>query len=93
MVESGFTPAALVWLTGSLGPSTGRGAAMGAYSVLLGLGAAGGSLLAAALAPRFAVDGLIGATFATAVVGLLLLRGLTPGPAGIGRTVHVDTAL
>ena len=93
MVESGFTPAALVWLTGSLGPRTGRGAAMGAYSVLLGLGAVVGSLLAAALAPWFAVDGLIFATFSMAVLGLLLLRGLTPGPAGLGRTSHVDTAL
>jgi MFS family permease len=93
MVESGFTPAALVWLTGSLRPGTGRGAAMGAYSVLLGLGAVAGSLLAAALAPRFAVDGLIFATLAMAVVGLMLLRGLRPGPAGLGRTSHVDTAL
>ena len=93
MIESGFTPAALVWLTGSLGPRTGRGAAMGAYSVLLGLGAVAGSLLAAALAPRFAVDGLIGATLAMAILGLLLLRRLTPGPAGLGRTSHVDTAL
>jgi len=93
MVESGFTPAALVWLTGSLGPRTGRGAAMGAYSVLLGLGAVGGSLLAAALAPRFAVDGLIGATLAMAILGLLLLRRLTPGPLELGRISHVDTTL
>jgi MFS family permease len=93
MVESGFTPAALVWLTGSLSQGTGRGAAMGAYSVLLGFGAVVGSLLAAGLASRFGVDGLIYATFALAALGIVLLRGLTPGPAGNGRSSHVDTVL
>jgi MFS family permease len=83
MVESGFTPAALVWLTAALGPQTGRGAAMGAYSVMLGVGTIVGSLLAAALAPRFAVDGLLVATFAMALLGLWFLRGLTPRSAGI----------
>lgn len=82
MVESGFTPAALVWLTGALGPQTGRGTAMGAYSVMLGVGTIVGSLLAAALAPRFAVDGLLVATFAMALLGLWFLRGLTPGSTG-----------
>jgi MFS family permease len=83
MVESGFTPAALVWLTAALGPQTGRGAAMGAYSVMLGVGTIAGSLLAAALAPRFAVDGLLVATFAIALLGLWFLRALTPGSAAI----------
>jgi MFS family permease len=82
MVESGFTPAALVWLTAALGPQSGRGAAMGAYSVMLGVGTIVGSLLAAALAPRFAVDGLLVATFAMALLALWFLRGLTPGSTG-----------
>jgi MFS family permease len=82
MVESGFTPAALVWLTAALGPQAGRGAAMGAYSVMLGVGTIVGSFLAAALAPRFAVDGLLVATFAMALLGLWFLRGLTPRCAG-----------
>jgi MFS family permease len=71
MVESGFTPAALVWLTGALGSQTGRGTAMGAYSVMLGVGTIVGSLLAAALAPRFAVDGLLAATFAMALLACI----------------------
>src|SRR5260370_16520785 len=37
MVESGFTPAALVWLTPALGPQTGRRAPIGPYSVILGV--------------------------------------------------------
>src|SRR5258708_38646876 len=78
MVESGFTPAALVWLTAALGPQAGRGAAMGAYSVMLGVGTIVGSLLAAALAPRFAADGLLVAAFALALLGLWFLRGCTP---------------
>ncbi len=93
MIESGFTPAALVWLTGALAPQTGRGAAMGAYSVLLGIGAMAGSLLAATLAPRFAVDGLIFATLAMAIVGLLLLRGLRAGSAGLPRDSNAETVV
>lgn len=93
MVESGFTPAALVWLTGVLGPQAGRGAAMGAYSVLLGIGAVAGSLLAASLAPRFAVDGLIVATLAMALLGLWFLRGLASGSAGFLRDSNAETAV
>jgi MFS family permease len=92
MIESGFTPAALVWLTGALGPHTGRGAAMGAYSVMLGIGAISGSLLAAGLAPRFAVDGLLAATVALAVVALWFLRRLTP-IAAEPRSAHAEAAV
>jgi MFS family permease len=93
MVESGFTPAALVWLTAALGPQTGRGTAMGAYSVMLGVGTIVGSLLAAALAPRFAVDGLLVATFAMALLGLWFLRGLTPGSTGFPENSDAKSAL
>ena len=76
MVESGFTPAALALLAEAIGAQGGRGAAMGIYSVLLSVGAIVGSLIAAALGRRFAVDGLIYGTLAMAVVGLLLVRRL-----------------
>lgn len=76
MVESGFTPAALSLLAGVVGAQAGRGAAMGIYSVLLSIGAIGGSLAAALLGGRFAVDGLIYGTLAMAVVALALLRRL-----------------
>jgi predicted MFS family arabinose efflux permease len=78
MVESGFTPAALSLLAGAVGAQAGRGAAMGIYSVLLSLGAIGGSLLAAALGNRFSVDGLIYGTVAVAVVAMVLLSRLHP---------------
>jgi MFS family permease len=78
MVESGFTPAALSLLAGAIGAQAGRGAAMGIYSVLLSLGAIGGSLVAAALGNRFAVDGLIYGTLAMAVVAMALLGYLHP---------------
>ena len=65
-------------LAGAIGAQAGRGAAMGIYSVLLSVGAIGGSLLAAVLGNRFAVDGLIYGTLAMAVVALLLGRGLEP---------------
>jgi MFS family permease len=93
MVESGFTPAALVWLTAALGPQTGRGAAMGAYSIMLGVGTIVGSLLAAAVAPRFAVDGLLAATFALALLGLWFLRGLTPGSTGFAENLDAETPI
>jgi len=76
MVESGFTPAALSLLAGVVGAHPGRGAAMGIYSVLLSIGAIAGSLMAAALGNRFAVDGLIYGTLAMAVVAMALLRRL-----------------
>jgi MFS family permease len=73
MVESGFTPAALSLLAGAIGAQAGRGAAMGIYSMLLSIGAIGGSLLAAALGNRFAVDGLIYGTLGMAVIAMALL--------------------
>jgi MFS family permease len=82
MVESGFTPAALALLATAVGPRAGRGAAMGIYSFLLSLGALVGSLLAGFLGQRFAVDGLIYATVALALVALALLGRLSLVDAG-----------
>jgi MFS family permease len=79
MVESGFTPAALALLAGAIGAQAGRGAAMGIYSVLLSLGAIMGSLIAAALGSKFAVDGLIYGTLAMAVTALILVQPLNGG--------------
>jgi MFS family permease len=76
MIESGFTPAALAWLAQSLGMSTGKGSAMGIYSVLLSLGAIGGSLLAGALGKLFAVDGLLLGTVTLAMCALLLMHNI-----------------
>jgi predicted MFS family arabinose efflux permease len=79
MVESGFTPAALALLAGAIGAQSGRGAAMGIYSVLLSVGAILGSLLAAVLGKHFAVDGLIYGTLAMAVIALLFIQRLASG--------------
>ncbi len=79
MVESGFTPAALSLLAGAIGAQAGRGAAMGIYSVLLSVGAIAGSLLAAALGERLAVDGLIYGTLVLGLVALTLARRLETG--------------
>ena len=78
MVESGFTPAALAWLAQSLGSSgAGKGASMGIYSVLLSLGAIGGSLLAGVLGKRLQIDGLLLGTVVLAICALLLLHNVT----------------
>ena len=77
MIESGFTPAALAWLAQSLGTGTGKGASMGIYSVLLSLGAIGGSFLAGVLGKRFEIDGLLLGTFALAICALFLLHNVT----------------
>ena len=50
---------------------------MGLYSVLLSLGAIGGSLLAGALGKLFAVDGLLLGTVMMAVCALILLHNVT----------------
>jgi hypothetical protein len=49
--------------------------------MLLGVGAIGGSLLAAALGEWLAIDGLIFGTLAIALVALLLLNRLHPEEA------------
>lgn len=85
MVESGFTPAALSLLAGVAGDGVGRGAAMGIYSFLLGLGALLGSLLAGAAGSRWSVDGLIWTTFALALLALGLLGGVTRLAAHTGE--------
>ncbi len=74
MVESGFTPAALAWLAGTLPVESGRGAAMGIYSVLLSIGAIIGSLLAGFLGQRFAIDGLLYGTVFVAIAALIFLH-------------------
>lgn len=77
MVESGFTPAALALVASATGSQAGRGAAMGIYSVLLSVGAIVGSLLAGWLGGLLAVDGLIFATLAMALLALALLSRLS----------------
>ena len=77
MVESGFTPAALAWLAGTLVKSEGKGVAMGIYSVLLGIGAIVGSLLAGWLGKILRFDGLLLGTVGLAIVALFLLRQVT----------------
>jgi hypothetical protein len=49
---------------------------MGIYSVLLSVGAILGSLIAAAMGARFAVDGLIYGTLAMAILAFALVRRL-----------------
>lgn len=76
MIESGFTPAALSLLAAAVGAQAGRGAAMGIYSVLLSIGAIAGSLIAAVLGQRYAVDGLIYGTFGLALISIVISRQL-----------------
>ncbi len=73
LVETGFTPAALSWLAGSLHGGIGGGSAMGIYSVLLSLGAIAGSGLAGWLGKLFGFDGLLLGTSVLATTGLLLM--------------------
>ena len=76
MVESGFTPAALALLADIVGGVAGRGAAMGIYSALLGIGALMGALIASFLGAQFGIDGLIHGTVALVVVALMTIRRL-----------------
>lgn len=76
LVESGFTPAALTWVARTLPPDSGRGAAMGVYSVLLGLGGIAGSILAGILGQAAAIDGLLLGTAVAALVAIVLVQRL-----------------
>ncbi len=74
MVESGFTPAALVYLSdlSELHPEN-RGMVMGLYSFLLGFGQLGGTLLAGPFADWQGVDGLL---LFMALMALLSIGGV-----------------
>ena len=89
LVETGFTPAALSWLAGSLHGGLGKGSAMGIYSVLLSFGAIVGSLTAGWLGKLFRFDGLLLGTVLLALAGLALLsripRDARAGAGGASR--------
>lgn len=78
VIESGFTPAALSLLAGSLEVVSAKGAAMGIYSVLLGLGAVIGSLLAGVLGALWQIDGLLLGTLLMALAALFTVRLVSP---------------
>ena len=73
MIESGFTPAALSWLSASVAAQRAAGAAMGIYSVLFSVGGALGALLAGALARADGMDGLLYGTAALVTLAWLSL--------------------
>ena len=73
LVESGFTPTALAFLADVAGQGEGRGAIMGIYIVLLGIGAALGAGLGGLLARGFAFNGLILGTVGLALVSMAAL--------------------
>ena len=70
MIESGFTPAALAMLADRAKSGGNRGAVMGIYSALFGVGALAGALIASLVGPYFGVDGLIFGTVGLAVIAL-----------------------
>jgi len=78
MVESGFTPAALVYLSDiSEEHAENRGMVMGLYSFLLGFGQLLGSIIAGPFADKAGVDGLLifmGILGVISIAGVLLLR-------------------
>ncbi|MGA7158298.1 MAG: MFS transporter [Acidobacteriaceae bacterium] len=93
MVESGFTPAALAWLAQTLIRSDGKGVAMGIYSVLLGVGAICGSLLAGWLGKAMRFDGLLLGTALLAVLSLILLHGVAANLSQTTEESHEFTEL
>ena len=94
-VESGFTPAALVYLSDiSESYAENRGMVMGLYSFLLGFGQVLGSVIGGPFADRAAIDGLLLFMSILALIsmfGIFFLRRdellthseLTPGPSDI----------
>ena len=90
MVESGYTPAALAWLAQSLTGRDGKGVAMGIYSVLLGIGAITGSLLAGWLGGYLRVDGLLLGTMILAILALTLLHWVADNDASLMRFTLED---
>ncbi|MFQ3582628.1 MFS transporter [Chloracidobacterium validum] len=86
MVESGFTPTALALLAEAVGEQAGRGATMGVYSVLLGVGAVTGALLGGLGAKLAAMDGLIAVTALLAVGATLAVEWLARYESGFEKS-------
>lgn len=80
MVESGFTPTALAYLADVAGQREGRAAAMGIYTVLLGIGTALGAGLGGLLARSMALNGLILGTVGLALLAMVALILLPDTP-------------
>lgn len=77
LIGSGFTPAALAYLSGIAEEhGTARGAIMGVYSVLLGIGQAIGSITGGEAAGRWGVDGMITLTLVFAIVACFAVTAL-----------------
>ncbi len=88
MVESGFTPAALSYLADVIGGSKGRGAAMGIYMALLGLGSFVGVAIGGIFS-ALALNGLVLGTVILALAGLAAVATLPEvGLASGQRTGH-----
>lgn len=88
MVESGFTPAALSYLADVIGESKGRGAAMGIYMTLMGLGGFLG-LAIGGIFSALALNGLVLGTVILALAGLAAVATLPEvGLASGQRTGH-----
>lgn len=78
MTQSGFTPAALTYLADNVGQqSANRGAALGLYTLLLGLGNALGAAWGGPLAQAAAFNGLLLGTLGLALVMALGLWRLS----------------
>jgi MFS family permease len=71
---SGFTPAALAYLSDVIAGGEGRGAALGIYTALFSIGGALGAGLGGVLAQWFALNGLIAGTAGLIVIAFLSLR-------------------
>ena len=81
MVESGFTPAALTLLADRSGGRGNRGAVMGIYTALFGVGAFLGAVIASVMGPLLGVDGLIFSTIGLGSLAIIAVAALDVPPS------------
>ncbi len=84
LIESGFTPVALAHLADITElHDTSRGAAVGLYSLVLGMGQLLGNVLGTPFAATWQMDGILAVTFGLAVIalaGVWFMRGSATSP-------------
>ncbi len=81
MIEAGFTPSAFAHLADiTEGVDASRGAALGLYSLLLGVGQLLGGLLGAPMVSAWQMDGLLALTILLGLVALGGVAWMEPGP-------------
>ncbi len=82
MIQAGITPAALAYLADASDETLGRGATMGVYTVLLGLGGIVGGAIGSLVVGDYFLNGMLVGTVVLCVIALISLQFVPESKVG-----------